>query len=209
MDAPKPEVDEALRDFEEAAIEWAATGYGKPLVEAAVDALTSGLDTPSLVLLAGASERFADEEAAQHGPDAFEELGLAIPGKHSDDAYVGLAKLEAQRFLNGHGSARQLAADLYMLLAQSGYREELAGFSSLDDWYSLYNEGFVSGPEPEIDRAVEAAAQDLVSGRRSERRSLGDLLQQAVANEDSTPVGRERRSWFKRSSRNDKTSGER
>ena len=184
MDSPKQELDQVLRDFEEAAIEWAATGYGKRLVEAAVEALSLGLDTPSLVLLAGSAERFADEEAAQYAPDAFDELGLDIPGKHTDDAYVELAKLEALRFLKGRGSARQLAADLYMLLAQSGHREELAGFSNLDDWYSLHDEGYAQGPVSTIDMAVKEAAQELVSGRFSERKTLGDLLKRPDPGEE-------------------------
>lgn len=184
MDPPAPEVNKALIDFEEAAIEWAGTGYGKPLVDAAVEALMSGLDTPSLVLLAGAPARFADGEAAQYGPDAFEELGLEIPATHSSDAYVAMAKLEAQRFLEGNGSARQLAADLCVLLTKSEFRDELGGFSSLDDWYSLQNEGYAQGPVSTIDMAVKEAAQELVSGRFSERKTLGDLLKRPDPGEE-------------------------
>ncbi|NOX28870.1 MAG: hypothetical protein GXP35_02280, partial [Actinobacteria bacterium] len=54
----------AAHRFEDAAVEWAGTGYGKPLVDAAVAALMEGLDTPLLRQLAGAPARFADEDAS-------------------------------------------------------------------------------------------------------------------------------------------------
>lgn len=124
----------SLRRFEEAAIEWAGTGYGAPLVDAAVAALMEGLDTSTLRVLAGAPMRFADEEAAEHATAVFEELGLLTPDRHSSDAYLALAKLKAQRFLEGVGSARTLSADVWMLYVNLGCRSELTEVSYMDAW---------------------------------------------------------------------------
>lgn len=85
----------ALLALKEAAIAWAATGYGRPLVDAAADALAAGVDSPNLRMLAGAAARFADEEAAEYGPATFEELDLDIAEKHSQGAYHALARLKA------------------------------------------------------------------------------------------------------------------
>lgn len=70
----------ALLALKEAAIAW-ATGYGRPLVDAAADVLAAGVDSPNLRMLAGAAARFADEEAAEYGPATFEELDLDIAEK--------------------------------------------------------------------------------------------------------------------------------
>lgn len=71
------EAREALEALVEAGTLWAATGHGQPLVDAAVVALTAGLDSPSLRVLAGAPKRFADEEASGLAPDVSAELALS------------------------------------------------------------------------------------------------------------------------------------
>jgi hypothetical protein len=166
----------ALDAFRDAGVTWAGTGYGKPLVDAAAEALAVGLDTPTLRVLAGAPARFADEEASEYAPDAFEELGLDIPEKLSEEAYLELARLKAREFLQQDGSARQLAVELYRLYVNSDYRPELGDFSGLDDWYGLLDEGLVQGDPADVDSAVRESAQRLVQGLPSQGLGLGGAL---------------------------------
>ncbi len=170
----------AVRRFEEAAIEWAGTGYGKPLVDAAVAALMEGLDTRSLRVLAGAPARFADEEASDIAVDVFDELGLTVAEKHSEDAYVALARLEAQRFLDNGGSARALAVELWKLYQNSNYREELAEFSGLDDWYVMLDDRVIQGDQATVDDAVRESARRLIDGEPSRGSRLGDAFMGGV-----------------------------
>lgn len=181
--------------FEEAAIEWAGTGYGKRLVDAAVAALMEGLDTPTLRVLAGAPERFTDEEAAECAVDLFDELELSIPEKHSSDAYVALAKLKARRLLDGEGSPRQLAADLYMLFVNSDYRPELSEFGGLDDWYMMLDGRVIEGTSSVVDVAVRESAERLVAGLPSRGRRLGDPYMASVPDHD-TPLRERVKGWL-------------
>lgn len=176
----------AASRFEEAAIEWAGTGYGKRLVDAAVAALMEGLDTPTLRVLAGAPERFADEEAAECAVDLFDELDLSVPEKHSSDAYVALAKLKARRLLDGEGSPRQLAADLYMLFVASDYRPELSEFGGLDDWYMMLDDRLIEGTSSVVDEAVGESAERLADGLPSRGRRLGDPYMASVSDHDTS-----------------------
>jgi hypothetical protein len=100
---------DSLDDLRDAAVEWAAGGRGRPLVDAVVNALVAGADTPALVLLAGATRALADEEAAEFAPRMFDELGLVVHERHSEAAYLAAARLEARRFLEKGGSGRSLA----------------------------------------------------------------------------------------------------
>jgi len=187
----------AIRRFEDAAIEWAGTGYGKPLVDAAVAALMEGLDTPSLRVLAGAPARFADEEAGELAVGVFEELGLDIAEKHSEVAYIALAKLTAQRFLVDGGSSRALASDLWKLYYNSNYREELAEFSGLDDWYVMLDDRVIQGDHATVDEAVRESARRLIAGEPSRGSRLGDALMGSVVVEKPSRWARFR-SGFRR-----------
>lgn len=185
-DAPD-QVSEALATFKDAALTWAGTGYGKPLVDAAVDALAAGLDSPTLRILAGAPARFADEEATEYGPDTFDELGLDVPEKHSTEAYLELAKLKARRFLAGEGSARGVSIELWQLYQQADYCSELADFSGLDDWYVMLDDGIIEGDTSAVDAAVRESAQRLVDGQPS----TGPRLGGAFVGHEPTPPTRE------------------
>ncbi len=171
---------EAVRRFEDAAIKWAGTGNGKPLVDAAVTALLDGLDTPSLRVLAGAPARFADEEANDIAANVFDELGLFVPEKHSEDAYVALARLKAQRYLINGGSARTLASELWNLYLSSNYREELADFSGLDDWFAMLDEGIVESDLATVEDAVAESARRLIDGEPSRGSRLGSAFMDGI-----------------------------
>jgi hypothetical protein len=105
--------------FRRAALSWAAGGRGKPLVDAAANALAEGLDSPSLRMLAGATAVAADEEADEWAARTFAELGLDIHARFSSEAIVAFARLRAWEFLRSRGtiseeSPRALAAEFYV-----------------------------------------------------------------------------------------------
>lgn len=112
---------DSLDDLRDAAVEWTEGGRGQPLVDAVVNALVAGADTPALVLLAGATRALADEEAAEFAPRMFDDLGLVVHERHSEAAYLAAARLEARRFLEKGGSGRYLAGRMYLLYVNAGY----------------------------------------------------------------------------------------
>jgi len=185
----------ALARFEEAAIEWAGSGYGKPLVEAAVRALTVGLDTPTLRILAGAPAKFADEEASECAEDVFDELGLLVPQKLTDDALVALAKLKAKRFLASGDSPARLADEISALHTQAGYRSELSDLATLAEWYVITDSGLVQGDNSALDDEVRIEAGRLVAGLPSRGRRVGDPYMAEVLNKK--PLGDRLTGWLR------------
>lgn len=156
--------EQSLRALKDAGTVWAATGHGQPLVDAAVDALVAGMDSPSLRVLAGAPSRFADEEANELAADTFQELGLDLPTKFSEEAHVALARLKSQHFLNGAMTPRQLANELWSIYAACDYSQVLGAVSGLADWYSLIDDGVIPVDETVADAQVGACARELVDG---------------------------------------------
>lgn len=163
-----------FENFREAAIEWSGTAYGKPLVEAAVTALLARLDTPTLRVLAGAPQRFADEEASKYAVEVFDELGLRVPENLSSDAFVGTAKLKAKNYLEAGGSAAHLAGEVSALHVLSGYRSELGDLAALSEWYAINEQGLVQGDASSLDDEVRIEAERLVAGLPSRGRRVGD-----------------------------------
>lgn len=153
----------AVKALLDAGTVWAATGYGQPVVDAAAAALAVGVDSPTLRVLAGAPARFADEEATEFASDAFAELGLALPAKFSEEAYVALARLKAQQFLDGGMSARQLANELWGLYSACDYSPALAVASGLGDWYSLLDDGAIPSSEAAVATHAESVGGLAVS----------------------------------------------
>lgn len=185
-DGPKA----ALARLRRAAVEWAAGGRGQPLVDVAADAVASGLDSPSLRMLAGATRVKADEEAAEFGPDAFQELGIAVNTWRSDAAILDVARMRAEDFLNGIGSPRSLAAEMYRLYVAARWSSELHDWCALDDAYTTIEQGYVqSSPEAvaRIDHTVRAAALALARGEI--------LSPMSPASAQQAPVARPRLRW--------------
>lgn len=185
----------ALTRFEEAAIEWAGSGYGEPLVEAAVRALTVGLDTPTLRVLAGAPVKFADEEASECAEVVFGELGLVVPEKLSSDAFVALGTLKAKRFLASGGSPARLAGEISALHTQSDYRSELNDLATLAEWYVITDLGLVQGDISALDDEVRIEAGRLVAGLPSSGRRVGDPYMEEVPSKK--PLGDRLKDWLR------------
>jgi hypothetical protein len=154
---------DTLVAFTEAAIEWAGGGRGQPLVDAAAEALASGLDSPTLRILAGAPRSAADDEASTFAPDVFEELGLCVHLRMSTEAMIDRARLKARWFLAGRGSPRTLTSELWWIYKEAGYPAELADWSGLDDWYDMLESGVIKGTLADVDKAVSETARALVA----------------------------------------------
>ncbi len=167
---------DALEDLREAAIEWAAGGRGQLIVDAAASALAADVDSPTLRMLAGTPHVSADEEASELAPQAFRELGLEISEQLSPEAHIEAARQQARRFLAGQMSARELTGYLAGFYRAAGYPTDLQTWIGLDDYYDMLRDGVIGGSVSEIDRAVNAAAQDLVNHRKVEPVSIGSLF---------------------------------
>ncbi len=129
------------------ALAWAAGGRGRPLVDAAAEALAAGLDSPSLRMLAGATRAMADEEADEWAAKTFQELGLEVASRFSAEAVIAFAQLRAWEFLRSRGSinqksARLFAAELYGYYVDSEYSGELGPTAGFDDAFGLVEEGY-------------------------------------------------------------------
>lgn len=148
--------------FHRAAVTWAAGGRGAPLVDAAAAALTEGLDSPTLRVLAGAPRAFADREASDVATQVFEELDLQVFERLSTEAIIEGARLRSTEFLANPSDHRGFTRDLYSAYRFAGYPTELADFSGLDDWYDMVDTGVVTGDAVEVDAAVVEAAHRLV-----------------------------------------------
>jgi hypothetical protein len=172
--------DAVLSRFREAAIDWAAGGRGQPIVDAAAQALADGLDSPTLRVLASAPRASADDEAWGLAPDVFEELGLEIPERMSDAAYIAGAVLVGRRFLDGQGTAREVAKRLYAMFVSAGYPRELADFSGLDDMYDMLDTGVIAGSVEDVDRSTVDGVQRLCStGALDERPEIAELVRRS------------------------------
>ncbi|HEX7167581.1 MAG TPA: hypothetical protein VF230_11430, partial [Acidimicrobiales bacterium] len=162
--------------FASAAIEWAAGGPGQPLVDAAVDALVAGIDSPTLRILAGAGHANADAEATELAPKVFKELGMHVDERLSPSAIVAGARQKARRFLDEGGSPRQLAQDVWRMYVNARYPAELSAWAGLDDWYDMLDTGVIAGDPADAAAAVTEAARALVDGRPCEPAPLQRLF---------------------------------
>jgi hypothetical protein len=156
--------------FEREALAWAAGGRGKPLVDAAANALANGLDSSSLRMLAGATSKAADEEADEWAARAFEELGLTIHERFSSKAIVEFARLRATEFLqskgtNGEESPRLLAAELYRYYVASEYDDRLAAWSGFDTEFQMIEDRVITGSESDLVRAMSLELEALTGNR--------------------------------------------
>jgi hypothetical protein len=162
--------------FHREALAWAAGGRGKPLVDAAANALAEGLDSPSLRILAGATAVAADKESDQWAARTFRELGLNIHERFSSEAIVDFARLRASEFLRSRGtsseeSPRAIAAEFYGYAVASGYCDELATWSGIDDEFVMLDAGVFYGSVADIMPSLFAELEEL-SGSQDEAPSF-------------------------------------
>ena len=156
--------------FHREALAWAAGGRGKPLVDAAAEALVVGLDSPSLRMLAGATRTKADDEADEWAAKTFWELGLAVADRFSAEAVIAFARVRAWEFLCARGSIneespRSLAAEFYGYYVASDYVEELGSWGGFVDYFAMLESGVIEGSVSDLMPGLIAELEEL-SGRK-------------------------------------------
>ena len=156
--------DELLDALTEAAVEWAAGGRGRRLVDAAAEALAGGVDSPTLRVLAGAPRATGEEEATELAPTVFHELGIGVHERLSTEAVLAGARQRARAVLAGRESPRVLARDLYAMYVSTGHADQLADWTGFDDLYRMLEDGILSGRVEDVDAAVIDAARALTRG---------------------------------------------
>jgi hypothetical protein len=154
--------------FHREALAWAAGGRGKPLVDAAANALAEELDSPSLRMLAGATSVAADEEADKWAARTFNEIGLEIHERFSREAIVAFVRQRASEFLQSRGtiseeSPRALAAEFYGYAVASDYAHELATWSGIDDEFVMLEAGVFYGSVADILPGLIAELEQLIN----------------------------------------------
>ncbi len=155
---------DAIEAFRDAAIEWAATGYGQPLVDAAGALIVAdpAIESEALVMLAGAPARLADEEAHAYAAAASSDVGVDLADPQSPEAYRAFGRLLARRFLAGAGSERDLARKVRRLWIDSDYSGPLGDLGHLHERVLLADDGYEM-MEP-VERAIRSAAERLAAG---------------------------------------------
>jgi hypothetical protein len=133
---------------------------GAEVVHWSVDALAGGLDTPSLRILAGLSNRPNEFEVEGHLRDFAKEVDGELPDRVSLlEFYPGWI---AERMMRGGIRPFDGAKTLYRYYAASGSFNGLGTWGRLDDYAELAIDG-VSGSVPEVEEEILRAAADLLS----------------------------------------------
>jgi hypothetical protein len=166
-----------INEFNREALAWAIGGQSKGLIDAAVDALVDGLDSPSLRMLAGARAIDADDDADRWAMRTFKELGFEIPERNSVDAIMAFARLRSWEFLRSRGtsfeeSTWQLVSEFYGYFVASGYKNELAIWSGFYSHLLMIDDGTIQGSASDLELQLTAELEKL-SGRRDPRLPSG------------------------------------
>ena len=124
-----------FRAFLSAAARWRAdAGPAHAVVDAAVEALVAGVDSPSFVRLAGLTRAEADQEVRDLLPDALAELGFPLLGYDDPGNQVLGAAAIAEEYLLGRLTPRELTEQIHR---RYGHQCDplIEALSSLDDDY--------------------------------------------------------------------------
>ncbi|WP_125776440.1 hypothetical protein [Antribacter gilvus] len=129
------------------------------LVEAAVDALVAGLDSPALAELAGLYPDDAWSELGQVADAVVQELDLYVP-TGDEVAFVRLRR-QIEALLAGSVSARELAAWAHSEYGHEGL-DAVQAFVVADDEYDVLE--YTSRSSDELDAWVRDQAQAFLDG---------------------------------------------
>lgn len=151
----KAEVRQALVD---AAAKWASgLCNASDVVDVATDALVAGLDSPSLVLLAGTTRADADVDIHDLLPDAMEELHLPYFGwNHPDSRLLAAAGLARE-----HVDGRLPACDLCRIIHSRFGHCAHDLIEPLDDEYDVLDFSWTP-TEAQLEHRVFEAASRIV-----------------------------------------------
>jgi hypothetical protein len=121
---------------------WEVTSaeHVSDVIDAAVDALVSGLDSPSLGELAGARPTDSYRTLRPLAQDCLAELGIDYPGPQVHDLQVAAARAMCRRLLATAITPRELATWAHVVIGHEG-APELQQLVELDDLYDDEREG--------------------------------------------------------------------
>ncbi len=146
----------ALRSVLDAVALWRrGLSSAAAVVDAAVDALVAGVESPTFLRVAGLTRTEADVELAELLPAALEELGVPVVEVTDPGHDVLVAAAMTTPFRNGEQQARALTGDVHRVFGHDCHPlvERLA---SLDDEFDLLDEGHGSSAEVVEHRVREA-----------------------------------------------------
>lgn len=158
--AGRPVDNPTFRYFlEEAALWRRAKVSASDVVDAAVQALLEGIESPSFVLIAGLTKAEAESELGELLPVALDELELDCLGYDDPNNDVLAAAALTRSYLNGHLEAQQLTQAIHQTFGHMCHPlvEEL---SCLDDSFDTLD--LVPNPSREqLVRKTHIAATNL------------------------------------------------
>lgn len=158
--AGRPVDNPTFRCFLEKAALWRrAQVSASDVVEAAVQALLEGVESPSFVLIAALGRAEAGAELGEPLPDALDELGLGCLGYGDPNNDVLAAAALARSFLYGQLEAQQLTQAIHQTFGHMCH-PLVEKLSSLDDSFDTLD--FVPNPSREqLVRHTNIAATNL------------------------------------------------
>jgi hypothetical protein len=135
------------------------TGSGSDVVDWAVDALTSGWDSPALQVLAGLDKPPNEFEVDRYVERMLSELGVEMPrGAQVVNLYVvAIARDILAATISPYDGAREM----FRVCTATNYPQELRSWVGLEDEYELARDG-VSGDIAETEQRIMEAAHRLV-----------------------------------------------
>ena len=133
-----------FRYFLEEAALWRRTqGAASDVVDAAVQCLLEGVDSPTFVLIAGLTKAEAEQELHELLPVALDELGIDCLGYGDPNNDVLAAAAVARAFFYGHLEAQQLAQAVHQTFGHDCH-PLVSELSNLDDSFETL--GFNASP---------------------------------------------------------------
>lgn len=155
-------VEDARQALTDIAAQWACgLVNATEVVDTAVEALMVGLDTTSLVRLAGTTRADADVEVHELLPAAMEELRLPYFGwDHPESRLLAVAAL-AREHVHGRLPARDLCRIVHARFGHDAH-DLIEPFAVLDDEYDTL-EYFQNPTEEQIEGRVLDAARRIVA----------------------------------------------
>lgn len=146
----------------DAAAKW-ASGLCNAIevVDAATDALVAGLDSPSLVLLAGTTRGEADVEIHDLLPAAMAELHLPYYGWNNPDSRLLAAAGLAREHVDGRLPARDLCRIIHSRFGH-GAHDLIEPLAVLDDDYDVLDYS-QNSTEAQLERRVFEAASRIIA----------------------------------------------
>lgn len=131
------------------------------MVDAAVEALMAGIDSPTLAILAGVPVRTAEAEVYELLPATCHELGIPFYTPETDAALLAVAGAMACQVLEQRTTATAFTSWAHSTFGHDG-PTPTDRLAELDDEYDLRIN--LQQPSADLDAELTLIAQDLANG---------------------------------------------